>query len=98
MEIRCSTPNVYRKLQLPHEEKRACCSLPPCVLWCDTPLLLKWGETPGSAQGNPAPVSDRSRMIRKTDITESSCEHRAARNSLLIISQVFFKMTLRSLD
>lgn len=29
-------------------------------------------------------------MIRKTDITENSCEHRAARNSLLIISQVFF--------
>lgn len=53
-------------------------------------MLLKWGEIPGSAQGDPAPVSERSRMIRKTDITESSCEHRAARNSLLIISQVFF--------
>lgn len=37
-------------------------------------------------------------MIGTTDMTKSSCKHRAARNSLLIISQFFFKMTLHSLD
>lgn len=34
----------------------------------------------------------------KTEITRSSCEHRAAPNTLLIISQVFFYMTLHPPD
>lgn len=67
--------------------------LPLLVLWWDTRLLLS-----GDVQGDTAPASEGSRVMGKTDITGSSCEHRAAPNSLLIISQVFFYMTLHPLD
>lgn len=76
MEIRNSTPDVYRELQLPQGKKRAGCSLPARLLLWDTPLLLlTWGETPGSAGGVPAPIPVWGSMARKTDSPESGKTH-----------------------
>lgn len=86
-EIRHSSPDTYRKLQLPLG-KRELQPTPSVVL--GHPTATETGRDLGQRSRDPAPVLERSRMSRRNDITESSCEHRAARNSLLIISQVFF--------
>lgn len=86
-EIRHSSPDTHRKLQLPLG-KRELPSTPSSVL--GHPTAAEAERDPGQRSRDPAPASERSRMSRRNDITESSCEHRAARNSLLIISQVFF--------
>lgn len=54
------------------------------------PAAAEMGTESRQHSGHPAPLSDRSRVIGTTDMTKSSCKHRAARNSLLIISQFFF--------
>lgn len=86
-EIRHSSPDVYRMLQLP-QGKRELPPTPSAALGHST--AAETGRDPGQRSRDPAPALERSRMSRRNDITESSCEHRAARNSLLIISQVFF--------
>lgn len=71
-----------------HWGKRELPPSPSAVL--GHPTAAEAGRDPGQCSRDSAPASERSRMSRRNDITESSCEHRAARNSLLIISQLFF--------
>lgn len=86
-EIRHSSPDTQRKLQLPLGKRE----LPPTLsAVLGHPTAAEAERDPGQRSRDTAPASERSRMSRRNDITESSCEHRAARNSLLIISQVFF--------
>lgn len=66
---------------------RAHCSFPALLLGRGAPQQPRWAVL----REGPSSLLHKGGMIKMTGITQSSCEHRAVRNSSLLISQVLFK-------